>query len=84
MIRKVPNMNAWVLRCKDYSPLRYSTKGFLYTYELPLFDTDPSPEIPFLIDDDELILVMDARIHTRSLTLEQIEEINKIWNKFYE
>lgn len=83
MIRKVPNMNAWVLRCKDYSILRYNTNRFLYTYELPLFDTDPSPEIPFLIDDDELILVMGDRI-THSFILEQIEEINKIWNKFYE
>lgn len=83
MIRKVPNMNAWVLRCKDFSLLRYNTKGALYTYELPLFSTDPPSEVPFFIDDDELVLVMTS-INKRPLTLEQIEEINKIWNKFYE
>jgi len=83
MIRKVPNMSAWVLRCKDFSLLRCNTKGVLYTYELPLFSTDPHSEVPFFIDDDELVLVMTS-INKRPLTLEQIEEINKIWNKFYE
>lgn len=84
MIRKVPNMKAWVLRRKDYKLLCHCTNSVLYTYALPLFDTNPPLEIPFLMDEDELILVIDFIINEHSLTLEQVEEINKTWNRFYE
>lgn len=85
MIRKVPNMKAWVLRRKDYRLLCNCTNSVLInTYALPLFDTNPPLEIPFLMDDDELILVVDFITNEHSLTLEQVEEINKTWNRFYE
>lgn len=84
MIRKVPNIKAWVLRRKDYILLSRCTNSNLNTYALPLFDINPPLEIPFLIDEDELILVIDFIINEHSLTLEQVEEINKTWNRFYE
>ena len=84
MIRKVPNMKAWVLQRKDYSLLRYLTNSLLSTFELPLFDSNPIPTASFLINDDELMLVAEVSTGTLSFTLEQVEEINKTWNKFYE
>ena len=48
MIRKVPNMKAWVLRRKDYILLCHCTNSNLNTYALPLFDINPPLEIPFL------------------------------------
>ena len=88
MIRKVPNMQAWVMHYKDYpSWIRTSTihLGFQMLLPLPLFELSPEVYVlSFLIEEDELILVVDAYIHPRPYTLEQVEEINKTWNKFYE
>lgn len=53
---------------------------------LPLFELYPKTthSLRFLIEENELILVVDAYVHPRPYTLEQVEEINKTWNKFYE
>ena len=88
MIRKVPNMQAWVMYYKDY-PSRVLTStmhlGFQVIIPLPLFELNPnSYSLRFLIEENELVLVVDAYVHLRPYTLEQVEEINKTWNKFYE
>lgn len=76
-------MKAWVLRRKDYSLLHHVTKSFVYIFELPLFDVNPIPTTSFLINDDELMLIVEVSTGTLIFTLEQVEEINKTWNKFY-
>lgn len=87
MIRKVPNMSAWIMRAKDYSKWDAVSKthlGFRIIRELPLFDTSPIAITYWMVEEDELILVIDSYVHPAQYTLEQIEEINKTWNKFYE
>ena len=83
---KVPNMSAWVMRAKDFN-WWYPTSNIqcqLMT-DLPLFSTDPDPLflINFLYPRDELVLVVASDVKI-PFTLEQVEEINKTWNKFYE
>lgn len=89
MIRKVPNMSAWIMHCKDYSNWIGTSiihLGFQIIIPLPLFELYPKTthSLRFLIEENELILVVDAYVHPRPYTLEQVEEINKTWNKFYE
>ena len=88
MIRKVPNMQAWVMHYKDYSNWIGTSavhSGFPIIISLPLFELNPSAHsLRFLIKGDELVLVVDAYVHPRPYTLEQVEEINKTWNKFYD
>ena len=81
-------MQAWVMHNKDYqSWVCTSTMhfGFQVITPLPLFELNPpnADFLRFLIEEDELILVVDAYVHSRPYTLEQVEEINKTWNKFY-
>ena len=87
MIRKVPNMSAWVIQAKDYRKWIVLSKyhwGFQTIRELPLFEINTS-DIPYgIVEDNELILVTDSYVHPTPYTLEQIEEINKTWDKFYE
>lgn len=81
-------MQAWVMHYKDYpSWVCTSTMhlGFQTLLPLPLFELSPGAYVlHFLIEDDELVLVVDSYIHPRPYTLEQVEEINKTWNKFYD
>ncbi len=88
MIRKVPNMSAWVMHYKDYRNWVGTSTihlGFQLLIPLPLFELSPKVyALHFLIEEDELILVVDAYMHHKPYTLEQVEEINKTWNKFYE
>ena len=59
--------------------------GFQVIIPLPLFELNPNAfTLKFLIEENELVLVVDAYVHNRPYTLEQVEEINKTWNKFYE
>lgn len=90
-------MNAWVMYCKDYnawisiSDVHY---GFQTIYQLPLFSINPSniayhTLFDFVLNcindnDNELILVVDRYVESYPFTLQQVEEINKTWNKFYE
>lgn len=37
-----------------------------------------------MVEENELILVVDSYVHLKPFTLEQVEEINKTWDKFYE
>jgi len=81
-------MSAWVMRVKDFnwwhriSNVHY---GFEKMYILPLFNSYPiNNKVYSYEDDNELILVVDGYIHYIPYSLEQIEEINKTWNKFYE
>lgn len=81
-------MSAWVMHYKDY-PNWIGTStihlGFQTIIPLPLFELSPRAYVfHFLIEDDELVLVVDSYIHPRPYTLEQVEQINKIWNKFYD
>jgi hypothetical protein len=57
--------------------------GFRRIIQLPLFELNPN-EYLGLIRENELILVVDEYVHHRPYTLEQVEEINKTWNKFYD
>ena len=88
MIRKVPNMHAWIMHYKDYPNWIWTSTihfGFQVIIPLPLFELNPNAHtLRFLIEENELILVVDAYVHPRPYTLEQIEEINKTWNRFYE
>lgn len=88
MIRKVPNMQAWVMYNRDYSNWIWTSVihfGFQDIILLPLFDLTPKAySSRFLIEENDLILVVDTYIHPRPYTLEQVEEINKTWNKFYD
>lgn len=88
MIRKVPNMSAWIMHYKDYSNWIGTSiihLGFQIIMPLPLFELYPKTySLRSLIEENELILVVDAYVHPRPYTLEQVEEINKTWNKFYE
>lgn len=91
MIRKVPNLNAWVLKIRDLdlflgiSSLRY--KGWMI-YDLPLFSIDPYiKNITYFLfnkDKNDLVLIISNSYESKKFTLEQVEEINKTWNKFYE
>lgn len=87
MIRKVPNMHAWVMYYKDYPNWIWTSIihfGFQTIIPLPLFELNPNGRFGFLIEGNELIVVVDAYVHPRPYTLEQVEEINKTWNRFYE
>ena len=81
-------MHAWIMYDRDYSNWIWTSTihfGFQDIIPLPLFDLNPNAYTSgFLIDENDLILVVDRYIHTGPYTLEQIEEINKTWNKFYE
>lgn len=91
MIRKVPNINAWVLKICDLdlflgiSSLRY--RGWMI-YDLPLFSIDPSiKNITYFLfnkDKNDLVLIISNSYELKNFTLEEVEEINKTWNKFYE
>ena len=87
MIRKVPNMSAWIMRAKDHSKWASVSKihlGFQTIRELPLLDANPIAITYWMVEENELILVIDSYIHPTPYTLEQIKEINKTWDKFYE
>lgn len=85
MIRKVPNMKAWIMKWVDIISFERVTKVCISTvYTLPLFDTYPRSIDILDFEDDQLILIIDTFVNSRPFTLEQIEEINKTWNKFYE
>lgn len=77
MIRKVPNMSAWVMRWRDLNLFKHITNIYFSTaFMLPLFDTYPrSTDMNF--EDDQLILIVNAFANPRPFTLEQVEEINK-------
>lgn len=88
MIRKVPNMSAWVMQAKDYRKWTYTAcyhAGYQVLIPLPLFEL--MPDVTYtsrLFGDNELIVVVDLVDNNRPFTLEQVKEINKTWNKFYE
>ncbi len=80
-------MSAWIMQAKDYPKwIKISTFrwGFQRIMELPLFDTNPISTIYWMVEENELILVVDSYVHLKPFTLEQVEEINKTWDKFYE
>ena len=81
-------MQAWVMYYKDYRNWVWTSTmhlGFQTIIPLPLFELSPKAYVlHFLIEEDELVLIVDSYIHTIPYTLEQVEEINKTWNKFYE
>ena len=95
MIRKVPNIRAWVLKSEDIDILiRINPDMFrkyvIIIYNLPILDSRP-PCINTYWSD--VILVTNETPHQKNLCLfnedgtmkiEYIEEINKIWNKFYD
>lgn len=79
-------MSAWVMQAKDYHKWMIISKfhwGYQMITELPLFDTCPIGITDWMVEENELILVTDSYVHPTPYTLEQIEEINKAWNKFY-
>ena len=99
MVRKVPNISAWVLKESDvewFIPTSTIHIGFDYSTKLPLFSTTPlvrkyrkchyeDDELILLIDGYELLehnIMFDVEV-IRGFTLEEVEEINKTWNKFY-
>ncbi len=95
MIRKVPNISAWVLKASDvewFLPTSTMHIGFVYSTKLPLFSTTPLV-IRYRkchYEDDELILLIDGYEYITfgtgamsEFTLDEVEEINKTWNKFY-
>lgn len=100
MVRKVPNISAWVLKESDvewFLPTSAIHVGFVYSTKLPLFSTTPliMKYRKCHYEDDELILLIDGYERyeysivfetelIRGFTLEEVEEINKTWNKFYE
>lgn len=81
-------MSAWIMYYKDYPGWICTSTvhlGFQVIIPLPLFELNPnSYSLRFLIEENELVLVVDAYVHSRPYTLEQVEEINKTWNRFYE
>lgn len=100
MVRKVPNLPAWVLKASDvewFLPISTIHVGFVYSAKLPLFSITPFVMRLYRrchYEDDELILLIDGYELFKSnvifgfgimrgFTLEEVEEINKTWNKFY-
>ena len=100
MIRKIPNIRAWVLKKEDLPILLKTNRNlahenrFLKTiYCLPILSNTPSYYDLFFNDYlSDVILVTIESPYQRHLCLfnkdctmkiEYIEEINKIWNKFY-
>lgn len=101
MIRKVPNIRAWVLKKEDL-PILFKTNTnlidacrFLKTiYCLPILSNTPWYYNPLF--DDYLSDIILVTIETpyqvnlclfnedRTMKMEYIEEINRIWNSFYE
>ena len=94
MVRKVPNVPAWVLKESDvewFLPTSTIHIGFVYSTKLPLLSTTPliRKYRKCHYEDDELILLIDIHEYFSTevmceFTLEEVEEINKTWNKFYE
>ena len=80
-------MSAWIMQAKDHSKWAAVSKvhlGFQTIRELPLFDVNPIATTWWMAEEKDLILVIDSYVHPIPYTLEQIEEINKTWDKFYE
>ena len=97
MIKKVPDLNAWVFNVENYLELinKHNTPSSYYILRLPLFSTsltinnvyindlrDHIDEICCLIDCNEKI--DNDSFSTIDFTLEKIEAINLIWNNFYD
>jgi hypothetical protein len=74
------------MQAKDYRKW-IKISAFRWEYqmimELPLFDINPISITYWMAEENELILVIDSYVHLKPFTLEQIEEINKTWDKFY-
>lgn len=93
MIRKVPNMRAWVLKPKDIVTWKETVDvAFCFYLRLPILDTKiglSSIYGSIMEMDTDYICVIDAcfpsfnNSYPVSLTLEQIDAINKTWDKFY-
>lgn len=96
MIRKVPNMSAWVLHGKDYSTFRTTVylRNWIILLKLPLLNTKillqnvynhyyevPDDEYFCIIEEPELCKTVGYKYN---LTLDEVEVINQTWNKFYE
>jgi len=89
MIRKVQGYEAWIGTWKDLTKYivvpRLGTENFMY-YNLPLFDTRPTP-IPAIVrvfNDEIVLLVFFNGFTFPPFSLDFIEQANKRWNEFYE
>ena len=93
MIRKVPDLQAWVLKKEDF-PIAaniINPSGWCMWLELPVLDTildhhfySHYSEIP---DNSYFCIISTKEIDDWpfwKITLNKLEEINKTWNKFYD
>lgn len=95
MIRKVPNMKAWILRGKDYHTFIETVclKNWIILLKLPLFNTRILKQNVYghyyEVSDDEYYCIIEepelCKIFSDgyNLTLDEVESINKTWNEFY-
>ena len=93
MIRKVPNIRAWILKRKDVLILRQVCNiGSCLFLRLPLFEVEVTDIIipnTRCIEQNEYICCInlnEIKIDNLllNITLNQLELINKTWNEFYE
>ena len=99
MIKKVPNVRAWVFKIKDFRNWFNITAGekgfFILHLKLPIWGTkltieDACYTTLLSSDPEEYICVLDsseiefAGFGYYKLTLEQVEAINKTWSEFYD
>ena len=91
MIRRVEGENAWVLRKKDIGLLFKIANVphyYIFSYRLPLLETNPLPLAYKDIEEDDLIVVCTYDTYLGymgdTLPIDFIEKVNKRWNEFYD
>lgn len=57
---------------------------YLGRFRLPLFSTDPIFVSKNDLEDNEICFVIRRDLYIRGLSLEMVDDINKIWAKLYE
>ena len=86
MIRKIPNIEAWICTYFDYRDilLKITNPRLWSAFNLPLFELTLKHRDNNIYGDNELILCADWSLNGKKFTEEERDEINKTWNKFYE
>ena len=88
MIRRVACVDGWIMHRGDIKAL-FETNTNLYRlcgFTLPLFELNVFMQDILRLESNDLILIVRNKngYGELNLSFEQLEEINKTWNKFYE
>lgn len=97
MIRKVPNIKAWILKPDDYLLLLKVNSQIINAYNiirifnLPLLSCNPDDGKSYTDYTDFVMVTIENPFLESDLfnpdgtfKLKYVEEINKTWNKFYD